>query len=194
MDNAKVTRTWGVAVAIIAAVVCIAAAALSVTGLARAQQSPASCCPAVAVQWQPGSVLETMFSARVAEDNKAVLNGLQAFAKNPDLSPADMRGYVGNTYLSTPRLWTKAGWVEGWDNVLPLLKKIITPASHISINTISVVIEYQPYMGAKDPADDIDARATIRMTFSASPGDNIMGGGLCHSRICEIVPCGRATG
>jgi hypothetical protein len=187
MDNARVTRTWGVAVAIVAATVCIAAAALSVTSSARAQQSPA-CCPAVIIQWQQGSVLETMFSARVAEDNKNIQNGFQAFAKNPNLTPAEMMTYVGNTYLNTPHLWTKAGWVDGWEDVLPLLKPILSHSDHISINTVSVLIEYQPYAGAKNPMEDIDARATVRMTFSASPGDNILKGELKHSRICEITP------
>jgi hypothetical protein len=188
MENTKVTRSWGVAVAIVATVVCIAAAALSVTSSARAQQVP-TCCPAVIVQWQPQSVLETMFSARIGADNQAILNGLQAFAKNPGLTPEDIMHYVGNTYLNTPRLWTKAGWVEGWGKILPLLKDIISPTSHISINTVSVIIEYQPYMGMKDPAQDIDARAKITMTFSASPGNNILSGGLCHSLICEIFSC-----
>jgi hypothetical protein len=180
------------AVAIIAAIVCIAAAALSITALARAQQTP-PCCPAVVVQWQPQSILETKFTARILEDNKAILNGLQAFAKNPQLTPGDMMAYVGNTYLKTPRLWTKEGWIDGWEKVLPLLKKIILQGSHPAIGSVSAVIEYVPYAGAREPASDIDARATVRMTFSASPGDNILGGALCHSRICEIVACDGIT-
>ena len=189
MDKAKVPRTWGPAAVIIAAIVCIATAALWVTTLARAQQG-LPCGPAVVIQWQPQSILEAKFRDRILEDNKAILNGLQAFAKNPDLTPDDMAAYFGNTYLKAPRLWTKEGWVDGWKNVLPLLKKIIAPGSHPVINTVSALIEYVPYAGAAKPADDTDALATVQMTFSASPGDNILSGVLRHSRPCPIDPGG----
>ncbi len=157
-----------------------------VTRRAKAQQTQA-CCPAVITHWQPGSVLETKFTARVLEDNKAILNGFRALAKNPGLTEEDMRAYMGATYLRTPRLLTKAGWVEGWAKVLPLLKEIIVRGSRPAIDTVSVVIEYQPFAEAKTPADDIDAVARIQFSFSASPGGTTGAGELKHSRVCEII-------
>jgi hypothetical protein len=186
MENSKVTRSWGVAAAIVAAVVCIAAAALTLTTMAKAQQ-PAACCPSVVIQWQPQSILEAKFRERILKDNEAIINGLQAFAKNPDMTPADILKYVGNTYLKNPRLWSiRLGWLEGWDQILPELKGIIHIDSHPSITSVAVLIEYQPYIGAKTPAEDIDAVAEIRMTFSASPDGTRMDGTLKHSRVCEI--------
>ena len=189
MENVKVTGTWGAATAIIAAVVCVAAAALSISTLAKAQVSQPAL-PAVVVQWQPQSILETKFMARINEDNRIILSGLQALAKDPEMKPEAVGDHFKNTYLSTPRLWTKSGWIDGWEKVLPELKGIIGRGSRPVITSVSAVIEYLPFTGAPTAAEDIDAKATIRVTFSASPGDNILGGGLCHSRICEIMPCG----
>lgn len=188
MENSKLTRTWGVAAVIIAAVVILAAAGLWLTTPAKAQPDQ-PCCPTVTVQWQPQSVLESVVSARIIEDNKAILNGLQALAKNQHLTETDMMSYVQNTYLRTPRLWTHEGWVEGWPNVLSRLAAILTPESHPVITSVSALIIYQPYAGAKTPAEDIDARIRVRMTFSASPGNNIIEGLMCHSRPCPMIPC-----
>ncbi len=186
MENAKVTRTWGVAAAIVAAIVCIAAAALSVATLAKAQTAQ-PCCPAVVNHWLPQPILESKFTERVLRDNKDILNGLQALAKNPNMNAKDMMKYVANTYLRTPRFWTKMGWVEGWDRVLPELKAVLSGDSHPVITSITVLIEYQPFTGAPEPAKDIDAAAKIRMTFSASPDGQTFEGDLKHSRICEII-------
>lgn len=188
MESSKATRSWGTAALILAAVVCIAAAALSVTNAARAQTGPA-CCPSVIIQWQPQSVLETMFRARILEDNKSIMNGLQALAIDPGLPLPKMMEYVGHTYLKAPHLWMNGKWIDEWPAVLDALKGIIHKGSRISINSVSAVIEYQTYdqalkLGA---AADIDARATVTMTFSASPGDNILKGELKHSRVCEII-------
>lgn len=193
MDNAKVTRTWGVAAAIIAAVVGVAAAALSISTLAKAQVSQQAL-PSVVVQWQPQSILETKFMARINEDNKIILGGLQALAKDPEMTPEAVADRFKDTYLRTPRLWTKTGWVDGWEKVLPQIRGLIARGSRPVITSVSAVIEYLPSTGAPTAAEDIDARATIRVTFSASPGENILSGVLCHSRICEIVPCGGITG
>jgi hypothetical protein len=182
----RITRSWGVATAVIAAIVCIAAAALTLTSLAKAQQTP-PCIPAATIQWQPGSILEAKFLAHITEDGRAVLNGLQALAKNPGLTPDDMMKYVGTTFLKVPRLWTKTGWIEGWDNVLKELKTIVRPGSQPVITSVSATIEYLPYDGISKPDADIDAVARIRLTFSASPGDNILAGELKHSRVCEII-------
>jgi hypothetical protein len=186
MENSKVTRSWGTAAAVLAAVVCIAAAALTLTTTAKAQQ-PAACCPAVVIQWQPQSILEAKFRARILEDNASILKGLQAIADNPNITEKEMDGYVGKTYFRVPRLLTDKGWIEGWTNVLPVLKEFIKPRSHPVITSVSVVINYQPYAGAKLPEEDIDAGAKINFTFSASPDGRTGGGELKHSRICEII-------
>jgi hypothetical protein len=188
VNNEKVTKSWSVAVAIIAAIICIAGAALSITSVAKAQQTQ-PCNPAVSVQWQPQSVLETMISARIIEDNKAIKNGLQALAKNPDMTPEEMNKHIGNSYFAKPRLWVNGVWVEGLENVLPYLSKIVAGSTSISINTVSALVEYLPYAGAKTPEEDDDARIRVRMTFSASPGDNITEGELCHRRVCTYGDC-----
>jgi len=153
---------------------------------ARAQQAQA-CCPAVITHWQPGSILETKFTARIIEDNRVIINGFQALAENPGLTAKEMMRIMGGTYFRTPRLLTKSGWVEGWEKVLPLFKEIIVRDSRPAIDTVSVVIEYQPFAGAKTPADDIDAVAKIQFSFSASPGGTTAAGELKHSRVCEII-------
>jgi len=186
MEKVNVTRTWGITAVVLATIVGAAALFLWVSSPAKAQTGP-GCCPPVTIQWQPQSVLEAMFVARIVEDNLAIKNGLQALAKNPDMTVADMMKYVENTYLKTPRLWTRAGWVEGWEEILPVLKGIVAHSESISINTASAVIEYQPFDPEKKEVD-IDARATVRMTFSASPANCIMGGDLYHSRVCDIWP------
>ena len=187
MEKGNIARTWGFAAALVLAIVAVAVVFLVVASPAKVQASP-ECCPSVTVQWRPQSILETKFAARVAQDNEAIKNGLQALAKNPGMSREDMLKYVGNTYFKNPRFWTKSGWVEGWDAILPLLGEVVHGSPAISINTVSVVIDYQPFAGAKTPEEDIDAIATIRMTFSASPGDNIMEGTLLHRRVCPIEP------
>ncbi len=188
MESSKATRSWGTAALILAAVVCIAAAALSVTNAARAQTGP-SCCPSVIIQWQPQSVLETMFRARILEDNKAIMNGLQALAIIPDLTVAENDGSDRPYVSQAPHLWMNGKWIDEWPAVLDALKGIIHKDSRISINSVSAVIEYQTYDQVLKPgaAADIDARVTVTMTFSASPGDNILKGELKHSRVCEII-------
>jgi hypothetical protein len=186
MENTKVTRSWGVAAAIVAAAVCIAAAALTLTTMAKAQQ-PAACCPAVVIQWLPQPVLEAKFREKVLKDNQGILSGLQRFAKYPDMTTADMSIYVEKTYLANPRLWVeKKGWVETWDKILPELKNIIHSDSSLAITSVTVLIEYLPYTGADKPETDTDAIARVRMTFSASPDGHVLEGTLKHSRVCEI--------
>jgi len=186
MENTKVTRSWGVAVAIVAAVVCIAAAALTLTTVAKAQQAPA-CCPAIIFQWQPHSIIEAKFRARILEDNVSILRGLQEVAKNPNITEKELEVYFGGTYFREPRLLTDVGWVTGIEKVLVELKKIIKPGSLPAITSVSVVINYQAYAGEKLREDDIDARAMIQFTFSASPDGRTGGGELKHSRVCEVI-------
>jgi hypothetical protein len=186
MKNGKITRSWGVATAIVAAIVCIAGGMLAISSIAEGQ-GPETCCPVIINHWLPQPILEAKFRERILRDNQDILNGLQAFAKNPDMTPADMAKYVGHTYLKNPRFWTSHGWLDGWANILPALQAVIHAESRPAITSVTVVIEYQPYTGAPTPTLDIDAEAIIKMTFSASPGDNTFEGALKHSRICEII-------
>ena len=196
MEKARVGWSWGAVAAIIVVILGVVAVFLWISPSAKGEMGqvpspPASgpkspeCIPPAVVQWQSGTVLESMIAAKVLEDNRAIKNALQALAKNPGMTSGDMLKYVGHTYFKNPRLWTPSGWVEGWDSVLPLLKKIVAGSESISIDTASVYLEYQPFLGAKTPADDIDAVAKIIFTFSAREGDPPGGGELKHSRICE---------
>jgi hypothetical protein len=186
MENTKVTKNWGIAAIVAAAVIIIAGAALLLMVPARAQQPPA-CCPAVIVQWQPQSILEAKFRARVIEDNVMILKGLKAIAANPAIGEKEFADIIGKTYFRTPRVYTSGGWIEGVPGVLAWLKETIKPRSQPTITSVSVVINYEPYAGAKGLADDIDASATIVFTFSASPDGYQGAGTLRHSRICEVI-------
>lgn len=198
MEKAKVGWSWGAVAAIIVVILGVVAVFLWISPSAKGEMAqvpppppngPTSpeCIPPAIVHWQSGTVLESMIAAKVLEDNRSIKNGLQALAKNPGMTREEMLKYVGHTYYKNPRLWTKSGWVEGWDAVLPLLRDIVAGSDTISIDTVSAHIEYQPFLGAKTPADDIDAVAKIIFTFSAKEGDPPGGGELKHSRICEWI-------
>ncbi len=187
MENTKVTRSWGLAVAVLAAVVCVAAAALTISTMAKAQ-TVRQALPAVVVQWQPQSILETMFVAKVNEDNAIILKALNTLAgERTEAQEKEAINALKRTYLKTPKIWKDGGWVEGFEPVFSKLKDIITRGSVPQITSVSVVIEYLATTGETDQRKDIDARATVRVTFSASPGDNILEGTLKHSRVCDIT-------
>lgn len=187
MENSKITRSWAVAVAIVAAVVCVAAAALTISTMAKAQTSQAGL-PAVVVQWQPQSILETKFVARVNEDNALILRALKKLAgERTEKLEKEVIADLKRTYLKTPKIWKDGGWIEGFEPVFSKLKDIIAKGSVPQIISVSIVIEYLATTGETDQRKDIDAVATVRMTFSASPGDNITEGTLKHSRVCEII-------
>jgi hypothetical protein len=185
MEKAKVSRTWGIAAVILALVLGVTGLFIWTTSPARAQAGAASC-PAIMIQWRAGSVLESMFAARVVEDNLAIKEFLQTLARGTELTVAARDKLIGRTYLKNPRLQTRAGRFESWEEVLPVLRKIVAGSGSISINTVSILIDYQTFIGGADP--DIDAIAHIRMSFSASPGDNYFEGTLKHSRVCQIDP------
>jgi hypothetical protein len=186
MENMKVTRSWGWAAALIVIVAGLAVAAMLLIIPARAQQTQV-CCPAVLVQWQPQSILETKFRARVIDDSVKIVKALREIASNPKIGEEEFTALIEKTYFSTPRLYTDVGWVEGVSKVLAQLKQIIKPGSQPAITSLSVMVEYEPYAGVADPAKDVDASAKVVFTFSASPGENQGGGTLRHSRICEII-------
>jgi hypothetical protein len=187
MENTKVTKSWGVAAAIIAAVICIAAAAFSVWTVA--QTKPANpCMPPVSIQWMPQTILETRFAAKIVEDNKFLKAKLDELAQLK--SKKDFDGWedgFASTYLLDPSFWTGKEWVKGWARVKPLLKEIVDGSQGVSIDAVSGIIEYKPRFREEPAETDIDAVITIRVTFSASPGGNILEGTLKHSRVCEII-------
>src|SRR3989304_2482155 len=155
MNNEKVTRSWGVAVAIVAAIVCIAAAALSITSLAKAQQVQ-PCNPPVSIQWQSQSIIETKLVARVFANNeylKTKLDNLAMQATEPTGKDAEKwADDFKNTYLSSPRLWGHQENGQEWVKVLPALWRIVRGSKDIKITSISAMIEYVPYDQVTAPA------------------------------------------
>jgi hypothetical protein len=202
MENAKVTRHWGVAAIIIAVVVIVAGAALTLTTACNAKASQPPQSRDVIIQWQPNSLPETNLRARILADNAIIKDGLQAIADDREdaLTPGHMPGFFQNTYFRIPKLWTDQGSFEGWGPILEELKRL-TPHTDPNIKYIAVitstsaVIEYQPHPGphghAIVPEKDVDGHASIKFTFSfiasgATKGVDPTGGGdLKHSRLCD---------
>jgi len=187
MKNEKVTKSWGVAAALIAAVICIAAAAVAVWSVAQTRPGEPYA-PPFTIQWQPQSLLETRFAAKIIEDNKLLKTKLDELAHGKAKVTDDWEKIFSTTYLKNPRLWTDKGWADGWPRVLPLLKEIVSGSAGVSLDSVSALIEYMEYAGAETPKADIDAVIRIKLTFSASPGDNILEGSLSHRRVCLIEP------
>jgi hypothetical protein len=187
----KITRRWRASAPVIMAGACIAAAAVSALCGAPPKTAAQQVLPVVQIQWQPQTLLETRFAAKIAEDNKFLLGKLIALAKAGDqMSEQARAGWkegFGATYLSNPRLWIDGKWVDGLDNILDALKSVVKGSATISIDAASALIAYKEHAG-KEKDQDIDAVAKIRVTFSASPGGMILEGELCHSRLCPIIP------
>lgn len=187
MEHVKIARSWWAAVLVLAVAAVAVALVFWISSPATAQMGQPSL-PAVVVQWQPQSILETKFAARVAEDNVVVLGVLRDLAAGKDLTADEMASRLAKTYLAKPRLWTAQGLAEGWEGVLKGLKAVIARGSQVCLQSASALIDYRPYAEAATPKEDIDAVATVRVAFSASPGDNILEGQLLHSRLCPILP------
>jgi hypothetical protein len=193
MNKGKVVRAWGAAAAVIAAGAGVAAIGALVwcgaPSAARAQSLPA-----VSVQWQPQTLLETRVVAKVIEDGKLLKAELDKLARKPGVPDNEYKKAwkerFRDTHLSDPRFWTGSGWKQGWEDALEDIYGRVKDSPAVSIDALSAVIEYKEYAG-NDKDQDIDAIIRIRVVFSASPGDNILEGELCHRRICEIVPCGK---
>ena len=190
MKNEKVTRTWGIATVIVGAVICIAAAALSITSAAQMRENPAKN-PPVTIQWQSQSDLEARFTAKLIEDQKTLkgkLDYLAGLSTPPDHGPWQ-KEFAGH-FLKEPRLWANGEYFVGWEKVLPELHKIVRGSKDITIHFAWGMIEYVTYDHVKKPEakDDVDFRIKVKVTFSASPGDNILEGSLSHRRVCLIEP------
>jgi hypothetical protein len=186
MEKARVGWSWGAAAAIIVVILGVLAILLWYSPPAKGQRARTAS-PPVVIQWQPQSDMETKLRARVAADNTAILGALEALAAGkPDKEFTDV---LARTYLHSPRFMNGGQWVEGTEGVLKALKGVFrdhkTAPGTIDLDSVSALIELQAYAGATEPGLDTDAVATIQLTFSASPGGNILEGGLKHSRICE---------
>jgi len=190
----KVTRRWRTSAAVIMAAACVAAAAVSVLCGAPPRMAAQQAMPVVQIQWQPQTLLETRFAAKIAEDNKFLLGKLNDLSRASDeMSEEAKAGWkkgFENTFLSNPRLWVDGNWHDGLDNILNALKPIVKGSVTISIDAASAIIEYKEHAG-KEKDKDIDAVANVRVTFSASPGGMVLEGTLCHSRLCPIIPCAK---
>jgi hypothetical protein len=192
MDNIKLTKKRRTVASAVVAAACVGAAVVSAWCGAPPKMAAQQAMPVVQVQWQPQTLLETRFAAKIAEDNKFLFKKLVALsgagAEMSERERAVWKEGFGNTYLSNPRLWVAGRWHDGLDNVLNALKPIVKGSMTISIDAVSAIIEYKEHAG-KEKEQDIDAIARIRVTFSASPDGMILEGGLCHSRLCPIIPC-----
>ena len=187
MNSKRVTMSWSVAAAIFAALVCIAAAAVSALPVAQTRPG-APCPPLVTIQWQPQTLLETRFAAKILEDNKLLKAKLDELAQGKVKSVDDWVAAFQTTYLKEPSLWTGKTWEHGWAKILPLLKDIVSGSAGVSIDSVSALIEYKEFVKGTPFEEDVDAVCRIKTTFSASPGDNILEGLLRHQRPCIIVP------
>jgi len=193
MKKANGARAWGAPATVFAAVVCIVAmGALVWCGAQTA--AVAQSMPTVSVQWQPQTLLETRVVAKIVEDSKFLKAELDKLARKTGDPDDDYKKAwkekFKDTHLNNPRFWTETGWKKGWDEALGEIYTRIKGRPAVSIDALSAVIEYREYAG-NEKTSDIDAIIRTTVAFSASPGDNILEGELCHRRVCEIVPCGR---
>lgn len=180
MEKINITKTWAIAAIVILAIIGLVAAFLLVSAPARMQAAmPGGA--GISVQWGAQSILESKFVARVIEDNRAIKAAFESSAPPKEA----FRG----TYLQNLRVWndTSRGWMAGEDAYAEF-KKIVTDPKKLSIDWFSIAIEYRPYVEGTSLENDVDAVATIRITFSASPGGYIAEGELLHRRVCTIEP------
>jgi hypothetical protein len=142
----------------------------------------------VTIQWQPQTLLETRFADKILEDNKLLKAKLDDLAQGKVKSVDDWAAAFRMTYLKEPSLWTGKTREHGWTKILPLLKNIVSGSAGVSIDSVSALIEYKPFIEGTPFEKDVDAVCRIKVAFSASPGNNVLEGSLCHQRPCIIVP------
>jgi hypothetical protein len=193
MQNERPARSWGIAAVAVAAVailllILIVSGGISVKSAAQTREGKAKGAP-VTLQWQPQSLIEARFHARLLQDVdilKERLDHLAGAQTCPD--PADWEKTFSNHFLKNPRLWADGNVTETWKDVLPELYKIVKGSKDVTVNFAWGVIEYVPYDRVKKPRpeEDVDFIFKIKVTFSASPGDNVLEGELSHRRVCEI--------
>ncbi|NTV79947.1 MAG: hypothetical protein HGA24_00780 [Candidatus Aminicenantes bacterium] len=188
MEKVNVTRRWGMAAALLGVVVCLAAVGVLVlyNGPPTAMAQSTSM-PPVSIQWQPQSTLEKLAVAKILEDDKFLKSELDKLAKRtnpPDKPYKDAwKEKFKKTHLNNPRYWTGTEWKTGWDDILEPMHAKIKGSHGITIDAISGIIEYKE-RGNQGSDTEIDAVIKITVTFSASPGGNILEGELIHRRVC----------
>ncbi len=188
MKNEKVTKSWGGAALAVAFLVLIASAGISLLSVAQTRESPAKANP-VTVQWQPQSTIEARFHARLVHDMRFLKTKLEELAGQSVCPDPDQwaKAFSGH-FLKSPRLWADGELTQDWKEVLTKLHGLVRNSKDITVNFAWGMIEYVPFDKEKrpKPEEDVDFRMKIKVSFSASPGDNILEGELRHRRICEI--------
>jgi len=193
MQNERQTRSWGPALVAISGLavlllVLMISGAVSIKSSAQTREVKAKDTP-VSVQWQPQSFIEARFHARLAQDVKFLKKKLEDLAAEPACPDAGAWAkHFSNHFLKSPRLWADGELKEQWLDVLPKLYEIVKGSKDICVNFAWGIIDYVPYDNIKKPKpeEDVDFVFKIKVTFSASPGDNILEGELTHRRVCEI--------
>jgi hypothetical protein len=149
--------------------------------------------PVVDIKWKRHPLLESRISQRITQEAKLLLIELKRLSKEPttpnDAFLNDWTERFKKTHLHNPNFWKEGpNYKKGWGESLRDIWEIVHDSIEISIDTLSVIIEYKEHTGAGNPKEDIDAIVTITVTFSASKGDPVLEGTLRHSRVCDIDP------
>jgi len=193
MQNEKQARPWGIVLMTVAGLailflVLMISGAVSVTSSAQTREIKAKS-SSISVQWQPQSYIEARFHARLAHDVKILKKKLEELAAEPACPDPDAWAkHFANHFLKSPRLWADGELKEQWVDVLPRLYEIVKGSKDICVDFAWGMLEYVPYDNVKKPKpeEDVDFIFKVKVTFSASPGDNILEGALKHRRVSEI--------
>lgn len=98
------------------------------------------------------------------------------------------KGYFKDTYLKNPTLTTEDGQFNGWNKVIPELKKICEEGVMFQVDKVYVNMNYKGYDKAKKlkPEKDIDYEAHIKTEFSSPESDPSIEGDFKHRRPCIV--------
>lgn len=166
----------------------VGALALSVSE--RGSQEPSR---TTEFKWKPGSDFEDKARGHIESANMILELVLEKIKNDASHVTVEwITKIFQNTYLKNPKLYVDGGKpIEGWDKVLPELKKMIEKYGSISRGNTNVDLTYQSYDAVKSPtpANDVDFVLTIRTDLAFAPDmDPPIEGELFHRRICEIDP------
>lgn len=200
MKKPNVLRDWRLMTPIMVAVICVTAMAVSMCDKEEPEAAAHAMLPSMAqelppvdIQWQPKTLLENRIVAKIRQevgklrDELVYLAGVEQKPLSDEFKKT-WKNKFKETHLKDPRYWKLGeGWKSGWDESLDIIHDTVYQSTDIMITSISAVIEYKELAGAKTIEDDIDAFIKIRVTFSASPGDNVLEGDLLHRRVCPII-------
>jgi hypothetical protein len=185
---------------IMVAVICVTAMAVSMCDKEEPEAAALPMLPAMSqdlppidIEWQPKTLLENRIVARIRHevrklrDELVILAGVEGKPLTSEIKK-EWKDKFKETHLKNPRFWKLgAGWKSGWDESLDIIHETVYRSTEITITSISAIIEYKELGDAKTIEDDVDAIIKIRVTFSASPGDNVLEGDLLHRRVCPII-------